>query len=44
MGLCAGLVAGRPCTDIFVEDIAAVFHPEAFEGHEFTKLVKLPMN
>lgn len=32
-----------PETDIFVEDIAAVFHPEKFKGHKLTKLVKLPM-
>lgn len=31
-----------PDTDIFVEDIAAVFHPEAFGGHQVRKLVKLP--
>lgn len=31
-----------PDTDIFVEDIAAVFHPEAFKGHQVRKLVKLP--
>jgi iron complex transport system substrate-binding protein len=29
-------------TDVFVEDIAAVFHPEAFGGHQYRKLVKLP--
>ena len=33
-----------PETSLFVEDIAAVFHPEVFEGHKFCKLVKLPMS
>lgn len=31
-----------PETNLFVEDIASVFHPEVFEGHKSAKLVKLP--
>ncbi|WP_418791886.1 stalk domain-containing protein [Phosphitispora sp. TUW77] len=31
-----------PETDVFVKDIAAVFHPEAFPGYKPVKLVKLP--
>lgn len=31
-----------PETDIFVKDIAAAFHPEAYKGYKPQKLVKLP--
>lgn len=31
-----------PEADIFVRDIAAAFHPEAFDGLKINKLVKLP--
>lgn len=31
-----------PETDVFVKDIAAVFHPEAFKGYKPDKLIKLP--
>lgn len=33
-----------PETDVFVKDIAAVFHPEKYPGHKITKLIKLPHN
>lgn len=32
-----------PETDIFMKDIAAVFHPEAFPGYKPVKLIKLPL-
>ncbi|PKM48047.1 MAG: ABC transporter substrate-binding protein [Firmicutes bacterium HGW-Firmicutes-8] len=33
-----------PDADVFVKDIAAVFHPGAFSGYKPVKLVKLPKN